>query len=95
MAGPKIDSVVKSIDAFFAEKQALEEKQKSLIDSLNGLLAEMGYKIVPINSVGLDGRRGRRRGRKPGRPRVAPTGPAAVAQAPRRRGRPPKVKAGD
>lgn len=65
------------LESFLAEKEAVAEKEKELIPSLNSVLAKLGYEVVPMRAAPADGRRRRRR--KPGRPRGARPGrPAKV-----------------
>lgn len=82
----KPETLVKSVDDLLAERQAVAEKERELVQSLNGALRKMGYEVVPVDG-GIADRP--RRGRPPGsrgRPRGQPP------TAGRRRGRPPKVK---
>jgi hypothetical protein len=103
----KTDALVKSVESFVAERQAIAAREKELIDGLNAVLAKMGYRVVA--EAGAPKRRGRppgsgrrRRGPRPspgqaspgsaGR-RRGPGRPPKAPAAPRRRGRPPKTKA--
>ena len=90
---------VKSVEQLLSEKEAIVGKERKLIEGLNTALARMGYRIVPVTAPVV-----RRRGRPPknqvlpvtlaaprprGRP---PMTAAALATAPKRRGRPRKAK---
>lgn len=46
MAEPKADALVKSLESLVAEKQAVTGKEKELIDGLNAVLSQMGYRVV-------------------------------------------------
>jgi hypothetical protein len=77
---------LKSVDDLLAERQAVANKERELVQSLNGALRKMGYEVVPVDGGVADRpRRGRPPGRR-GRPRGRPP------MASKRRGRPPKVK---
>ena len=92
MPEPKGGALVKSVESLLAEKRAVAEKEKELIEGLNRVLTQMGYEVVPMKASAPNGRKGRRRGRKPGRPRGKRAGRPAKAGGPKRRGRPPKVE---
>ncbi len=83
----------KSVQAVLADKRALLVEEKGLIKTLNRVLAKIGYEAVPTDSIVRPVRRtGRRRGRKPGRPRKRRTTFTASRRGLKRRGRPPKKK---
>ncbi len=91
----KADTLTKSVQALLVERQAVGEKEKGLISRLNKVLTKIGYEAVPTNAArSAVRRRRRRRGRKPGRPRGKRARRVAITGAlPRRRGRPPKIRA--
>ncbi len=83
----------KSVQAVLADKRASLVKEKRLIKTLNRVLAKIGYEAVPTDSIVRPvRRRGRCRGRKPGRPRRRQTTFTASRRKLKRRGRPPKKK---
>ena len=90
MPEPKGGALVKSVESLLAEKRAVAEKEKELIEGLNRVLTQMGYEVVPTKVTAPNGRKGRRRGRKPGRPRGKRRGRPAKAGGPKRTGQPPK-----
>lgn len=65
MADSKEDGLVKSVESFLAEKQALAGREKKLIDDLNTALGKMGYHVVANKSSHAAGT-GRKVGRPPG-----------------------------
>ena len=81
---------MKSFKELLAERQALAERERGVIASLNSLLSRMGYKVVAASSNHAQGgvQRGRRRG--PGRPRKTTLQGGGMPGQVRRRGRPPK-----
>ncbi len=82
-----------SVQAVLAEKRALLVRQKGLIKVLNRVLSKIGYSAVPTDSIVRPvRRRGRQRGRRPGRPRRRQTTFTASRRRLKRRGRPPKKK---
>jgi len=83
----KPETLVKSVDDLLVEKQAVVEKERELVQSLNTALRRMGYEVVPVD----EGVPARRRGRPPGRPRGRRRGRPPKAGRPKRRGRPPKT----
>lgn len=90
MPAPKADALVKSVKTLLAEREAVTAKERELVKTLNGVLNQMGYQVVPLSAQAASarGRRrrrkaGRRAGRKPRRPRKAGA---------RRRGRPAKAR---
>lgn len=87
MPAPKADTLVKSVKALLAEREALTAKERELVKTVNTVLGKMGYQVVPLSGSAAParGRRRRRAGRRPGRKPGRP----ARARA-RRRGRPPK-----
>ena len=77
----KSEALVKSLEDLLLEKRVVGKKERELVQSLNSALRKMGYEVLPIDSAKPGPRkRGRRRGRPPGRPRKR-RGP----------GRPPKA----
>ena len=84
----KPETLVKSVDDLLAERQAVVEKERELVQSLNGALRKMGYEVVPVDGGVADRPR---RGRPPGH-RGRPRGRPVMAGRSKRRGRPPKVK---
>jgi hypothetical protein len=66
------NDLMKLVESVLAEKRALDQKQRQLIDSLNRVLPDMGYQVVPTS----DGRgtalsrRGRPRPIAPGAPKT-------------------------
>jgi len=82
--------LMKSFKELLDERQALVERERGVIASLNNLLSRMGYKVVATSSNHASG--GPRRGRRgPGRPRKTTLQRAGVPGQVRRRGRPPKT----
>ena len=84
------ETLVKTMESILEEREASRTKEKEAIESLNAVLQRMGYQIVPLHQ---DPRRRQKRGRA-----VDPAHPVVGADsqgvaAPRRRGRPAKVKA--
>jgi hypothetical protein len=80
-------TLVKSV---LAQKRALDIKERQLIASLNRVLPDMGYQVVPSVDGGQAGAR-RRRGRPPGvsaRPAGSARKKFVCAQCGRRFGRP-------
>jgi hypothetical protein len=65
VAEPKEDGIVKSVENLLAEKEALAEREKKLIEGLNTVLGKMGYRVVAIKpgahaaGAGTGGKRGR------------------------------------
>ncbi len=57
MADSKDDALVKSVEGLLAEKQAVAEREKKLIEDLNAALAKMGYKVVSTKAVANGGKR--------------------------------------
>jgi hypothetical protein len=102
MADAKTDALVKSVEALLQEKRAVAARESELIDGLNAVLEQMGYRVVATDTiVRRRGRppgsgNGRRAGRKPGRPRARRRrrGRRAAQGGARRPGRPPKTEAG-
>ena len=62
--------VVKLVQSVVAEKTAIASKERHLIESLNRVLSEMGYQVVPL--VRSLGRRGRSSGPVRGAARTLP-----------------------
>lgn len=65
MAEAKGDGLVGSVEALLAEREALAQREKKLIDELNAALGKMGYKVVPAKAAAAPAG-GPRRGRPPG-----------------------------
>lgn len=86
------ETLVKTMESILEERIASQAKEKEAVESLNAVLQRMGYQIVPLHQ---DAQRRQKRGR--GADGVS-SGVAADLQgdaAPRRRGRPAKVKASE
>lgn len=86
------ETLVKTMESILEEREASQAKEKEAVESLNVVLQRMGYQIVPLHQ---DAKRRRGRGRV-----ADPVHPVLGAAsegdgAPRRRGRPAKVKAID
>ena len=80
---------MKSFKELLDERQALAERERGVIASLNNLLSRMGYKVVAASSNHAQG--GVRRGRRgPGRPRKTTLQGGGMPGQVRKRGRPPK-----
>src|SRR5262245_35068738 len=62
--------VVKLVQSVVAEKTAIASKERHLIDSLNRVLSEMGYQVVPAGGSGA--RRARTSGPIRGAARTLP-----------------------
>jgi hypothetical protein len=45
MAELKTDALLKSVEAFRAEKEAVTTKEKELIEGLNAALSKIGYRV--------------------------------------------------
>lgn len=86
------ETLVKTMESILEEREASRTKEKEAIESLNAVLQRMGYQIVPLHQ---DSGHRKKRGRAAdaGHPVVGadPQGEAA----PRRRGRPAKVRTPD
>ncbi len=95
MPALRTDAFVKTVESLLSEKQAVAERETELVSSLNRVLTEMGYEVVPRRSGRATGRR--RRERRPGRPAVIVAEPLSTSPpAPellKRRGRRPKATA--
>jgi len=63
---PDDDALVKPVERFLAEKDALAVKEKALIESLNNALMRMGYHVTPYRPQKAAGAATARRGRPPG-----------------------------
>ena len=61
MAEPEENGLVKSVESLLADKQAIAEREKKLIEDLNAALGKMGYRVVPNTGSPQTAR-------KPGRP---------------------------
>jgi hypothetical protein len=81
---------IKSFKELLDERQALAERERGVIASLNSLLSRMGYKVVAAasNHAPTGPKRGRR---GPGRPRKTTLQRPDMPGQGRRRGRPPKT----
>ena len=44
--------VIKMVQSVLAEKTAIAAREKELIDNLNRVLPDMGYRVVPMGSTG-------------------------------------------
>ena len=78
MAESRDDSLVKSVEALIAEKEAVAAKEKKLIEDLNASLGKMGYRVVSTKAAAPSGAG---TGRKPGRPPGSGKGQAAAKAA--------------
>ncbi len=86
------ETLVKTMEAILEEREASQAKEKAALEGLDAVLRRMGYQIVPLKQ---DTRRGKKRGRA-----ADGVGPAVEVDphgelAPRRRGRPTKVRTSD
>lgn len=73
MADPEDNALVKCVEGFLAEKEAMAAKEKKLVEDLNVVLGKMGYQVVPAK--GAVTASGKKRGRPPG----SGKGPASKA----------------
>jgi hypothetical protein len=57
------NDLMKLVESVLAEKRALDQKERQLIDSLNRVLPDMGYQVVPTSDgrAAAVSRRGRGR----------------------------------
>ena len=62
------NNLMKLVASVLAQKRALDAKERQLIDSLNRVLPEMGYEVVPTTS---NGRGAGSAGRRTSRPLAA------------------------
>ena len=46
------NDLMKLVASVLAQKRALDEKERQLIDSLNRVLPDMGYRVVPMSNGG-------------------------------------------
>jgi len=63
MAEPESEGLVKLVEGFLAEKEAMAAREKKMIEDLNVVLGKLGYRVVAANG---SGETGRKRGRPPG-----------------------------
>lgn len=91
MRKPKLGTLSKSFDALLAEKRSLAEKEQRLIERLNHVLAQLGYRV---DRVRRSGAASRRRRLEPSGQRVAlkSTEHQLANHGQKRRGRPPLRK---
>jgi hypothetical protein len=75
MADPEGD-VVKWVEGFLAEKEAMAAKEKKMIEDLSAVLGKLGYRVVAANDATGGAEGGRKRGRPPGSGKVK--GPKAA-----------------
>ena len=73
VAEPEENGLVKSVESLLADKQAIAEREKRLLEDLNAALGQMGYRVVPST--------GPQAARKPGRPPGSGKGQAPKAAA--------------
>lgn len=66
MAEPGGDGLVKWVEGFLAEKEAMAAREEKMIEDLNGVLGKMGYRVVAAKATGGTTETGRKRGRPPG-----------------------------
>jgi len=69
------NNLMKLVASVLAQKRALDAKERQLIDSLNRVLPEMGYEVVPTTS---NGRGAGSAGRRASRPLATPGGRTSV-----------------
>lgn len=62
---------VKTVRSFLSEKAQVVSKEKQLIDELNRVLPEIGYRVVPVQADGAERRAGRRLGKRLACPRCS------------------------
>ena len=87
LADSNPEAFVRSVEDLLEERQSLMQKERSLIQSLNRVLARMGYEVMSLQNSEPAGRR---RGRKPGRPKGSGRN-QGMTKGLKRRGRPPKI----
>ena len=86
------ETLVKTMESILEEREASQAKEKEAVESLNAVLQRMGYQIVPLHQ---DTRRRQKRGRAAEAMHPGVEADPQGVTAPRRRGRPAKVKTPD
>jgi hypothetical protein len=66
MAETESDGLVKIVEGFLAEKEAIAAKERKLIEDLNRVLGKLGYRVVPAKAASGATEAGKKRGRPPG-----------------------------
>jgi len=49
MAGAEDNGLVKLVEGFLAEKEAMAAREKKMIEDLNAVLGKLGYRVVAAN----------------------------------------------
>jgi hypothetical protein len=86
------ETLVKTMESILEEREASQAKEKEAVESINAVLQRMGYQIVPLHQ---EARRRQKRGRAAEAMHPVVGADPQGDVAPRRRGRPAKVKAPD
>lgn len=71
MAESEETGLVKCVESLLADKQAMAEREKKLIDDLNAALGKMGYRVVSTKGGSAE------TPKKPGRPPGSGKAPTA------------------
>lgn len=71
--------LVKLVEGFLAEKEAMAAKEKKLIEDLNVVLGKLGYRVVPAKAAASTTETGKKRGRPPGSGKAAAPKAAAAS----------------
>ncbi len=79
MAGPEDNGLVKMVEGFLAEKEAIAAKEKKLVEDLNAVLGKLGYRVVPAKVTAGTTETGKKRGRPPGSGKATPPKTAAAS----------------
>lgn len=66
MADPEGNALVKCVEGFLAEKEAMAAKERKLVEDLNAVLGKMGYQVIPAKGGGGTAASAKKRGRPPG-----------------------------
>lgn len=72
MAETETNGLVKIVEGFIAEKEAMAAKEKKLVEDLNRVLGRLGYRVVPAKAASGGTDAGKKRGRPPGPGKAAP-----------------------
>ena len=86
------ETLIRTMESILEEREASRTKEKEAIESLNAVLQRMGYQIVPLHQ---DSGRRKKRGRAVDAAHPFVGTDPQEADAPKRRGRPRKVQAGE
>lgn len=86
------EMLVKTMESILEEREASRAKEKEAVESLNAVLQRMGYQIVPLHQ---DSGRRKKRGRSADAAHPVAGADTQGDDAPKRRGRPRKVQAGE